>query len=130
MKNISAISRWVMAVTAITLISAGCSFAANQNTDSPENPANQNAAVAPARYFTYQGEDGKTALEILKTKYQVQTKEFPGAGEFVESINGTQPTDQEFWAFYVNGQTSNVGASSYATKSSDKIEWKIEKITQ
>ncbi len=81
-----------------------------------------------ANVIEYNGEDGKNALTILKSKYTVGTQEFSGIGEFVTSINGVTPDSKHFWAFYVNGKSSNIGASQYITKSTDKLEWKLETI--
>ncbi len=72
---------------------------------------------------------GQTALDLLKIKHKVVAKTYSGIGEFVESIDGMKPDSQHFWAFYVNGKSSNVGASSYVLKSGDKIEWKLEAIS-
>lgn len=79
--------------------------------------------VAPDT-FSYQGQDGVTALELLEEKTTI-TKTSSG---FVTAINGRQAEDsqQEFWAFYVNGRAAQVGANEYITSNSDKIEWKIE----
>lgn len=80
--------------------------------------------------FQYNGVEGIDALTLLKKHYQVQTKDFgPGIGEFVESIQNIKPGKDEFWAFYINGSSSNVGASSYQSKTNDFLEWKLEKIT-
>ena len=65
---------------------------------------------------------------LLKTTHQVQTKEYAGIGEFVESIDGIKPDSNHFWAFYVNGKSFDVGASSYKPQNGDKIEWKLVKI--
>ena len=74
--------------------------------------------------------DHKSALDLLRGSYQLQTKNFgAGLGEFVEEINGVKPAQDEFWAFYVNSQSSNVGASSYLPKDGDSLEWRLEKIT-
>jgi hypothetical protein len=71
----------------------------------------------------------KTALDLLRSSYQVQTKDFgPGLGEFVEAIGNVKPASNEFWAFYVNGQFSNIGASSYTPQDGDKLEWRLETI--
>jgi hypothetical protein len=35
---------------------------------------------------------------------------------------------QEFWALYVNGKQSEVGAGVYVTKNDDVIEWRLEEI--
>ncbi len=85
--------------------------------------------VAPSvNEIKYQGEEGKNALDLLKAKYKVETKSFGSAGEFVESINGVKPDSKHFWKFFVNGKSASVGASSYVTKSSDVLEWKIDVI--
>lgn len=77
----------------------------------------------------YQGIEGKTALEILKSSHDVKTQEFSGIGEFVTTIDGVEADGKtKFWAFYVNGQQAQVGAGSYVTKSSDMIDWKLEEI--
>ena len=71
----------------------------------------------------------KNALDLLKGSYQVQTKNFgAGLGELVEEVNAVKPGRDEFWAFYVNGKSSNVGAGSYTPKDGDSLEWKLEKI--
>jgi hypothetical protein len=83
---------------------------------------------APAASVRYQGVEGKTALELLKASHNVETKQF-SFGEMVISIDGVTPDpNKAFWAFYVNGKMSDVGASTYVTKSSDVIEWKLEEI--
>ena len=80
-------------------------------------------------YVKYQGEEGRTAVDLLKSKYNVETKEFSGLGEFVARINGVPvDTSKFFWGFYVNGKMSDVGASQYVTKSGDVLEWKLEEI--
>lgn len=79
--------------------------------------------------FNFYADENKTALDILKSGHQVETKNFPGIGEFVENINGKRADGKkEFWAFYINGQQSQVGASDYKPKNKDKIEWKLEEI--
>lgn len=84
--------------------------------------------IAPNDAISYSGEEGKNALELLKSKYKVETQNYSGMGEFVKSINGITPGQDSFWSFYVNGQISQVGAGAYQTKSADKIEWRIEKV--
>lgn len=72
---------------------------------------------------------GESAFDLLKSTHQVQAKDYgPGMGEFVQSIDGVTPGSGKFWKFYVNGQSSNVGASSYVLRDGDKIEWKIDTI--
>lgn len=71
---------------------------------------------------------GENALDLTKKIATVVTN---GEGEnaYVTTINGKEAksANKEFWAFYVNGVSSRVGAGSYQLKNSDKIEWKIER---
>ena len=77
---------------------------------------------------SYYGQDGKTALEILKSKFHVETTDFAGFGEFVNAIGGVEASDTHFWAFYVNGEMSMVGAGEFETSNGDRIEWRLEEI--
>lgn len=99
-----------------------------QTVASPAVSASASPAVsAAAKSLNYAGVEGKTALELLKAKDpQAQTKG-EGANAFVTTINGYTASDtrKEYWALYVNGKLSEVGAGSYATKTGDQIEWKL-----
>jgi glucose uptake protein GlcU len=76
------------------------------------------------KYFSYQGQENIDALTLLK---QITSLKMDNSG-LVTSINGreAQARNKEFWAFYINGKMSQVGPAQYITKSTDKIEWKIE----
>ena len=87
----------------------------------------QIVTVSPVvmRSFSYKGEAGKSALDILKQKFEVKEDR----SGMVASI-GEKTADSakhEYWAFYVNGKLSDVGAGDYKTKNTDLIEWKVEK---
>jgi len=71
----------------------------------------------------YQGKEGVDALTLLKENAEVIEE-----NGFVQSINGYQASEegQEYWAFYLNGQLSQIGANQYITKDGDEIVWKIE----
>jgi len=84
--------------------------------------------VAQTCEISYAGVEGETALALLKAAHQVETQSFGDLGEFVQSIDGIQPGATHFWAFYVNGEKAQVGASSYQTKSGETITWKLEAI--
>jgi hypothetical protein len=75
--------------------------------------------------ISYKGESGKDALTLLKEKFSVSQDN----SGMVSSIVGrkTDSSKHEYWAFYVNGKTANVGPADYKTKNTDLIEWKIEK---
>ena len=72
---------------------------------------------------------GQTALEVLDATHQITTQDYGSMGKFVLSIDGVAPDNKHFWAFYVNGKQSNVGASFYKLLANDKIEWKLEAIS-
>ena len=103
--------------------SDGETLTQSQQTKTPSSDDNRKTSV------TYDGQTGKTAIELLKSHAAVETKAYTGIGEMVVSIDGTKPKDSsEFWAFYVDGKQAQVGADQYVTKDGEKIEWKLEKI--
>ncbi len=83
------------------------------------------SVVVVNNYFSYKGETGKNALEILKQKTSVEQS----ASGLVVSINNRKADDSkhEFWGFFVNGKIAEVGPADYQTKKGDQIEWKIQK---
>lgn len=81
----------------------------------------------PSKPVSYRGEEGKTAMQLLKSKHVVETKNY-SFGEMVTSIDGVNPDARHFWGFYVNGKLAQVGADAYVTKATDSIEWKLEEI--
>lgn len=85
----------------------------------------ENSETKKTEYLSYQGEDGKTALELLKSEAEVETKS-SSLGEYVVSINGNDGGGSKYWLFYVDGRESPVGAGSYTTKSGETIEWKLQ----
>ena len=87
----------------------------------------QQQAPASTTTIEYQGQDGKTAFDLLKATHTLETKHY-SFGDMVVSIDGITPDAQHFWALYVNGSMSQVGASDYVTKSTDKIKWQLDKL--
>lgn len=77
--------------------------------------------------IAYDGQDGKTALDILKASHDVKTED-SSTGSFVTSIDGTVNTTDTYWMFYVNNELASVSSDQYQTKNSDKIEWRFEKL--
>lgn len=74
---------------------------------------------------SYDGEDGKTALELLQKNATVLMSG-TGKNAFVTSINDTAAnSSNQFWALKVNGKDSMVGAGSLITKDSDTITWEL-----
>lgn len=71
---------------------------------------------------------GQTALDILQASHKVETKDYGSMGQFVVSIDGVKTDSRHFWEFFVNGKSSNVGASGYKLQADDKIEWKLSEL--
>lgn len=109
----------IVAVLAIGGVWAGVANSPSHTVDVVRNAQHQTTQLS------YQGEDGKNALTLLKRHAQVQTKHY-SFGDLVTSINGTAGNGPKYWTFYVNGKQSSVGAGSYITKNSDKIMWKLQ----
>lgn len=83
--------------------------------------------LSDGKLVSYEGIAGETALITLKKLAEVEATS-SSLGEFVTSIDGlaADSSKNEFWAFYVNGQSASVGAGSYNSIVGDKIEWKLE----
>ena len=133
----------IIVTVVVTLGAGGACLTAQLNTQNQsqrqtgQNTSQQNAMQERTETkkepdtttVAYHGQDGRTALEILKGIKTVETKVYAGIGEMVVSIDGVKPEDSsEFWAFYVDGKQAQVGADQYVTKKGEKIEWKLEKI--
>lgn len=115
---------------AVLLVLTAC--AKNSNTNSNQNTnntnvvaINSNANTNSVLTYSYQGEEGKNAMELLRAKFTGITTTKSGNAEFVKGINGLEAGAKQYWSFYVNGKAASVGASDYQTKSTDTIEWKL-----
>ncbi len=131
------ISKLILLSLALVLVAAGCNQV--KQDDATRIVESQRPRVQVShqvfeldrgdQLFNFYADENKSALDLLKSGHQVETKEFAGVGEFVESIDGKKADGTtEFWAFYVNGEQAQVGASQYHPKDGDRIEWKLEKI--
>jgi hypothetical protein len=123
----------IVIAVVILLLGVAYGFLSNK-ADAPTTDTNaqQSESAAeqqvPATFVRYPGQDGRTALDLLKASHRVETQSFGDMGEFVQAIDGLASDGSHFWAFYLNGSQATVGAGSYVTKSSDSIEWRLEKI--
>ena len=95
-------------------------------------PAKHQASVTIQGVGSYQVDiaSGDTAFTSLQKAAKVggfpldyQTYSF---GVFVNSIGNTKPAANEYWAFYYNGNFSNVGASDQKVSDNDTIFWRLE----
>ncbi len=85
---------------------------------------------ADGKEASYKGQDGKTALEVLKSLTSIDSKE-SAYGTMVTGIHGVKAEDNKnYWALYVEGAYASEGAGTLKTKSTDTLTWKLEAITQ
>jgi hypothetical protein len=52
--------------------------------------------------------------------------EYPGLGFFVESINGRENARNYSWFLYLNGISSQTGASATVVREGDIVEWRYK----
>lgn len=121
----------ILIATVLVAIASGLGFlliSASTPQPAPKPASPSQTQKTPKTTVNYQGVEGQNALELLKQTHKVQTKTYEGLGELVTGIDGVTPDTKHFWAFYVNGEQSQVGAGSYTAKAADKLMWKLEKI--
>jgi hypothetical protein len=117
--------RLAYAVTVAILLLAGLYFIVMPARQVAEQQQIDQTSEEQPSEISYQGEEGKTALELLRDKYDIETESF-SFGEMVVAINGIKPSGNQFWAFYINDNPASVGAGDYQTQNSDVITWKLE----
>jgi len=123
MKNQSRRILVILIVVAVAIIT--WSVAAKKSSDELSgSAANVESAASEnqADTIAYQGEDGKSAMELLRRSHQVE------GDTFVTAIDGKVSDAGHFWGYYVNSAMAQVGANEYITKNSDTIEWRYEAI--
>jgi len=113
----------VLLISAVPALS-GCGSKKTQ--PAPTQATTEQTDASDSTTIRFDGQEGKTALETLKTFHNVETKNYGNLGEFVESIDSIKPDAAHFWAFYVNGKSSTVGAASYKAHDNDILEFKVE----
>nr|WP_246253673.1 DUF4430 domain-containing protein [Isoptericola chiayiensis] len=97
--------------------------------DSEESAGTDEHVAENITEFSYTGEDGETALDLLLV--HDDQAEVSGEGEmaYVTGIKGRTAEDgAEFWALYVDGEMAQVGAGSLETEDGQQIQWKLEEI--
>lgn len=98
----------------------------SKNSDTIKTEGTPKQELTGNETVSYQGEEGKTALELLQQNATIVTKG-EGANAYVTTINGklADTAKNEYWKMNVNGEMSNVGAGSYITKDTDTITWEF-----
>ncbi|MDO8686759.1 MAG: DUF4430 domain-containing protein [Candidatus Berkelbacteria bacterium] len=113
----------VAIVVLIALVGIGGHFLGKFKENKVE--VSTSSQISGVQTFSYEGENGKNALELLKSKADAQVSE-SSLGSFVMSIDGTGNSDSQFWMLYVNGELATTGADQVQTKDGDKIDWRFE----
>lgn len=114
-------------VTTVVLVNqpAGAPADNQQNTSTQQTQA-ETQAENNEYLVSFTAEADKSVLDQLKTHAEVVTKD-SSFGVYVDSINGVVGgTDGKYWAYYVDGEMAQVGASEYVTKGGEVVEWKFE----
>ena len=106
----------------------GPDYSPNSNPKASTVTVKQTVEGSNLNQSSYTVEEGQKAIILLKASHKVETKTYSGIGEFVESIDGIKPDSKHFWEFFINGKSSQVGASDYTLKNGDVIEWKLTAI--
>ena len=107
---------------------------------SSSTPASISAAPAPDVTIVINGTSypvyvpaGATVIDAMNTlasttdTFTFTGRDYSGLGFFVEAIDGKQGADGSGWFLYVNGKSSDTGASQTALKAGDTVEWRYEK---
>ena len=78
------------------------------------------------------GENLYLAMQYLQTtnkNFSFTVKEYPNLGIFVNEINDIKndSAKNNFWIYYINGESAKMGISLYNLKANDLVEWKFKK---
>ena len=96
------------------------------------NPINTTIQINDQKYNLKLKENATAydAMQQLATDQKITAtmKEYKGMGYFLEEINGIKNDNQnnKYWIYYINGQSAQMGISSYVLKNNDLITWKYE----
>lgn len=105
-------------------------LAAKQNGKQIEVAVVVEAAEKPQQYEV-EIESGVMAIDVLakldeRDDFSFEFSEDPSFGVYPKAFNGVKAQENEFWQFQVNGQSSNLGVSSYEVKNGDELSFNLE----
>jgi hypothetical protein len=118
-------SKLILVVAVVIIIVAGGLGVGIYLHDHNGNVKTVTNAQNQVTQISYSGQTGVNAYTLLKKYATVQAKHY-SFGYFVTSIDGVAGNGPKYWTFYVNNKEASVGASSYTTKNSDTITWKLQ----
>lgn len=68
-----------------------------------------------------------TAYDVLKKVATVESKQF-AIGKFITAIEGIKPSENEYWAFYIDGDYAQVGTDAFVIEKETELLFKLEKL--
>ncbi|MBT2658210.1 DUF4430 domain-containing protein [Bacillus sp. ISL-18] len=82
-------------------------------------------AVVPEKTLQYR--EKETAAEALIDAVGKENLEYTDSsfGPMLTGINGVKAGDKQFWAFFINGISAQVGPDSYLVQNGDKITFRL-----
>jgi Domain of unknown function (DUF4430) len=136
--------KWsLVIVPLLILFGSACSDDDSSNRSSSPPPAASSAAAqlqgrvmidftgAPSQrapvsmpFAVASGAKALDAIKVAVGENNISTQEFSGLGAFVTGLFGVQAQGNNFWEFRVNGESSDVGVSSYEVKEGDVLEFR------
>jgi len=131
----------ILIILALVLLSVAGAFAYRRMsvTTAPVPTADETTATeasAPdnaklqASYVYIATESGQLALDLIQANAEVETEDYGDAGQFVTSINGLAGSNEYYWAFYVNNEYAEQGASQTVLQEGDSIRFVYEAVQQ
>lgn len=121
-----------MVVAAFAL--SGCSLLSNKQAQPTETPEPQIATTQPSGIVTDESDpatqytftamtSGETVFELLQNQdIELDYQDYGEAGAFITGINGLAGTNDNYWAFYVNGEYSKTGVSQTTLSEGDVVD--------
>lgn len=85
-------------------------------------------SIAPTHIKIEATQSGQTAFSLLVESVPKVTYKQYDFGFYIESINDLKGDENNFWAFYLNGEKSQVGADSVVVKPGEMVEFIYEKV--
>jgi Domain of unknown function (DUF4430) len=120
-----ALTKIKLLIAAIVILAVGAGAAAGYHMLVATDVQTVTNAQHQLTQISYKGKNGVDAMTLLKQHATVVVKHY-SFGDMVASINGTPGNGPKYWMFYVNGKESEVGASTYQTKSTDTLKWVLQ----
>lgn len=78
---------------------------------------------------TYSGESGKTALEILASICEIETKTSADGNTItVIAIDNITASTPDYWALYINDAYAFYSPNNLQTTETDRLKWQLESL--